>query len=379
METINQLKTFIGNSSAPFQVLGLKGYVARTSALHRDSPALVSLIDRKMRELKTDNVWKAIIHLVRRLPNVPRCKHCKGPLTFKRGYPTYCSAKCRANCPEYRTELEASLLRIHGVKSNLDLGGRKRGLKKAHSKEAFAKRDATNLERYGGNPAKNREVRERAEATLIEKYGSLGNYYEQLASQRKAATMERYGVDHYSKTLEYRKKYLKTCRERYGTDHPMKTEKVRSKLRKSNLKKYGVTHPMQTQEIFDKQQLQAMQRKRIRIQGRTFTDLQGYEPAALKFLDSEGIDLSRIEAHPKIKPVIKWKSADGKEHVYFPDFLYGKHIVEVKSTYTFNGSPETVEANKRKRRACLERGYHFTFLVRTGKTFKRITRRSARA
>jgi hypothetical protein len=376
IKTFKQLSIAVNDKSR----LGICNYTDGKSVLHKEGSPLVKLIDKKMKELKTQRALEAIYHLVNKLSAKPSCKFCSGLVLWAgKKYNTYCSPRCRANCPEYKATLEKSLIEKYGASTNFrrpDVIQRAR--KGSKSDEAKRRREATNLERYGYTVAtKNETIKDKAKKTIVDKFGSFEAYQEQRMPKVKKTIQERYGVDHYSKHPDYRKKFVKASLERYGVEHPMQNKKVQRKFTQAMKDKYGRPYSMQVQEIFDEQQKSAMTRKRLKIKGKTFDGLQGFEPNAIKYLiKTKGVDPSRIVPHPVFSPSIEWTDAEGKPHVYFPDLLVGSQIIEVKSSYTFNGTARMLDMNKRKCQACLDRGFTFTILVFNGDTFiKRLTRK----
>jgi hypothetical protein len=57
--------------------------------------------------------------------------------------------------------------------------------------------------------------------------------------RKKNTVLQRYGVDHYSKTEEYRDKFLETSLDRYGVQHPMQNDMIKDRMFISKLEKYG--------------------------------------------------------------------------------------------------------------------------------------------
>jgi len=99
-------------------------------------------------------------------------------------------------------------------------------------------------------------------------------------------------------------------------------------------------------------------KKTITPSGKTIY-LQGYEPRAYKILLEKyteeeikvGINMPKI-----------WYIMKNKNHRYYPDFFIPKDnlIVEVKSDWTYR---KQLGKNLIKRRACLELGYNYNFMV----------------
>jgi hypothetical protein len=57
--------------------------------------------------------------------------------------------------------------------------------------------------------------------------------------KKKENNLKKYGVDSYSKTAQFKKKFVNTCREKYGVDYPQQSEKIKSKSRLSVNERYG--------------------------------------------------------------------------------------------------------------------------------------------
>lgn len=68
----------------------------------------------------------------------------------------------------------------------------------------------------------------------------------------KLFMLEKYGVEHYSKTEEYKEKIRSTSLERYGVEHVLQSSEIRDKGKMTNLQKYGAEHPMKSSTVRDK-------------------------------------------------------------------------------------------------------------------------------
>jgi len=138
----------------------------------------------------------------------------------------------------------------------------------------------------------NKKKIEKIKNTKIFKYGS--NYGIKLCEKSKKTCLEKYGVDHYTKTEEYKhnmienfgyvspfelkethEKSRQTLLERYGVNHnfkisgmsekieetfikkygfnkPLKNDAIKQKLINTNLERYGFASPLQNEEIYRK-------------------------------------------------------------------------------------------------------------------------------
>lgn len=110
-------------------------------------------------------------------------------------------------------------------------------------------------------------------------------------------------------------------------------------------------------------------RKSIEINGVLFEGLQGYEPIALKYMQSKGVDLNKLRIYAcEEKPTFRYKLGR-TVRTYIPDFFLPSNLViEVKSIYTLgltgdSDAKQRFKQNVLKAKACLHQGYKFKLLV----------------
>ena len=233
-------------------------------------------------------------------------------------------------------------IRNKAIQTNLQ----KIGVKYAfHTKESFEKIRATCLNRYGVEfPLQNKFIQAKITQTFLEKIGAN----RPMANQEywKECLISLYGVDHYSKTDQFKIDYKQTCLDRYGVDHPMKTKEVFSRVMASSFRRKPFTFPS----------------------GRVDYVL-GYEPAALEELlktyDEADIitnvwciptfDYNRVSS--KLRPIQNEAGSSSETTIksrYFPDIMLPDKIIEVKSSYYYKNDKENVT---RKMKACVRNGY----------------------
>lgn len=84
-------------------------------------------------------------------------------------------------------------------------------------------------------------LRKGSKETLLKKYG-VDHYSktDEYKSKIIETSLSRYGVTNYSKTNEYKVKSKETCSIKYGVDHYNKTDEYKVKSKKTCLEKYGV-------------------------------------------------------------------------------------------------------------------------------------------
>lgn len=189
----------------------------------------------------------------------------------------------------------------------------------------------TNLEKYGfENPGQSDIVREKMKNTCLEKYGE----------------------ENTCRVDSVREKMKQTRIKRYGTSSILGSENAKNKKNETCLKRYGVIHALQNKELFEKSQITG---KKIKIHNLTNLKYQGtYEKDFLDFCFYKNINVEKI-------PTIKYFFKES-ERCYYPDFyLPVKNlIIEIKSKYYYEIN---LEKNIEKKKACLEQGYNFIFII----------------
>lgn len=106
----------------------------------------------------------------------------------------------------------------------------------------------------------------------------------------------------------------------------------------------------------------SVRRKMVSFDGKTFTGLQGYEPAAIEWIiANKGLSAKDLVSAAEGTPVIRYSCA-GNEHKHFPDFFVPSRnlLIEVKSEYTFR---KALDKNAAKCRAAKAQGYRYVMLV----------------
>lgn len=162
-------------------------------------------------------------------------------------------------------------------------------------------------------------------------------------------------------TTGLRTKFLKMGIVLKTPSEVAKLSATKERKKETVLKNYGVENPMQDPGIYEKSNVNGYKFRSYTTRGKTFHQLQGYEPQGIDYLiENMGISASEIESGRKV-PQVHYKF-ENKNKTYYPD-LYVKNknlLVEIKSDYTYN---QNLELNKAKREASLKSGFdHLTII-----------------
>ena len=145
----------------------------------------------------------------------------------------------------------------------------------------------------------------------------------------RATMLVNYGVEHPAQHIDIKANMVNTMLSRYGVENAQQSAKIRGRALQTNLLRYGYANPMHNAAVFDKCMRSNLRTKFVYHQGRVFS-LQGYEPQALAILHELAIPMNMSEYQITGIPYV-YKT---KSRLYFPDFVLGNLVVEVKSEYT---------------------------------------------
>lgn len=102
-----------------------------------------------------------------------------------------------------------------------------------------------------GPQACSKECRQKLiEQTSLERYGdTVAANSKHGREKAKHSNQKKYGVDHYSKTSEYKAKFTKTMNERYSVDHALQNDEIKQKWYETNQERYGADTPLENEEV----------------------------------------------------------------------------------------------------------------------------------
>ena len=230
----------------------------------------------------------------------------------------------------------------------------------------------TVLEKYGvDNVAKNNEVKNKKDKTNIKKYGNKCSILNKSIKEKiKQKNLEKYG-NIYPKNINRNNEEIKMKNiKKYGVSCTLQTKEAKEKTKETNIKRYGVEFPQQSIIIQDKIQKNCKKFKEYKMPSGIIRKVQGYEPFALNEL-TKIYNEEEIKSDRKDVPRIEYTYGNRKKY-YFPDiYIPSKQlIIEVKSYYTYNITPEIREL---KKNACLNNGFNYEFWIYNSKTKEKIS------
>jgi len=103
------------------------------------------------------------------------------------------------------------------------------------------------------------EINNKIKKTKIEKYGE--NYAIDLYEKSKTTCLEKYGVDHYTKTEEYKQHMINT----WGYFSPFEMKETHDKSKITLIEKYGVDHNMKIKEVVEKREITCYERYGVNV------------------------------------------------------------------------------------------------------------------
>lgn len=259
----------------------------------------------------------------------PRCKACGNLVTPGPSctIATFCSSKCAANHKDTISTRENTVEQKYGE-----------GITNVYQAEEIKEKiKRTCEEKYGVSCAmKSEEVKNHLLQTFLNKYGCWASAHPDVIRKTEETTYKKYGVKHASMHPDVIEKSRQTQFSNYGCWFTQTDEH-----KKTMYKKKSYTFPS----------------------GKTIT-IQGYEHLCINLLLSRGILEDDIKTGKEITDeigIINYQFT-GKTCRYFPDIFVKSQnkIIEVKSTYTLIAE---LEKNTLKKRAVLQKGLNFEFMV----------------
>lgn len=178
----------------------------------------------------------------------------------------------------------------------------------------------------------NPESKARVKNTTLEHFGAIGYASDVLRKKEIETVKRKYGVESYSQTDDFLKKYNATINAHYGCSYPSQSPVVREKMKRTNIERYGHENCMQNIEIRAK----SMANRHLRKY--TYNNIMfdsTWEISYYIWLTDNNIP---FEYHPDIS--IKYEY-DGRQWIYQPDFVVNGVLHEIKGNHFFNSKQHT--------------------------------------
>jgi very-short-patch-repair endonuclease len=159
--------------------------------------------------------------------------------------------------PLTKKKISERNLEKYGATSHMKLDSYKKMFSDINSEnynERMEKSKKTNLERYGvEHYSKTEDFKEKYQNTSIEKYGVKHVLQsKEVRKKQKETLLERYGVDAPSRIEESKEKTKRTNFERYGTTCSVQNIHIKEGITKQNIERYGVEHSWQRSDVIEK-------------------------------------------------------------------------------------------------------------------------------
>lgn len=215
-----------------------------------------------------------------------------------------------------------------GCQNTVEWYGKTNGFRKYCSSECknrdekfWNKVQDTCEDRYGvRNPFQSDEIKERIKEINMD---NLGVPYPMMSEEVRRKSVEscigKYGCSNVMMSPIVQQKSQETTFNHFGVYHSLESEVCKEKARRTCIEKYGVDN-------FSKSKFFTGYVKRIYHDGIWFDS--SWEIKVYDFLKEHDIEF-KYQVGP-----IEYEY-DGKTHYYFPDFLVGNRLIEVKGDHFF--------------------------------------------
>lgn len=269
------------------------------------------------------------------------CPVCGKPTKYvnmRRGYLKHCSFKCSGNDPETQKKVGETKLRIYGSATYNNPEKNKR----------------TCEERYGvSSPQSCEKIREKSRQTWLKNYGvDNPSKAPEVIKKISETNLKNHGVPWVMQNDEILKKRSDWWKYNFGDSNPFKTTHFKEVAKDTKLSKYGDMNFNNRQQASETMlelygvtnnskspTFQKTKTKQYEYKDEMFDS--SWELAVWIFFTDNNLPITR---EPVRIPYI-----DGtKERVYFPDFLVGDTLLEIKGDNFFTPDGVFKDASKLK-------------------------------
>jgi len=205
----------------------------------------------------TDNDKKNLYLKINNLEE-PTCPYCKCPKKFKNMtegfFPTCKGEACKKNyyLDKYRESIQESIA--------------KNGYPPSFSPEAKAKRENTNIIRYGcKSPFGNKEVRKKIEKAVFQHYGVTHIWQaEEIKEAICQTNIQKFGVENPSQSEEIKRKKEATSINNFGVKYHLQNPDQLANLEKTFINRYGVNWASQIKDFKKKVETTSLIKRGVR-------------------------------------------------------------------------------------------------------------------
>ena len=251
------------------------------------------------------------------------CIECGKETVRHLDYTDICMCK---KCKSIQTNLKR-----YGIENPFQLQKVIEGTKNRDWTERNEKTRKTCIEKFGVDcPFKSKEVQQKIKETNLKNLGVENPFAsEEIKSKLKEKWISTYGVDNPSKSKNVVDKIKNTLKERYGVEHALQYKEFLDKSKETSIKRFGVSNYGLTDEHTEK-----MKATNLKKFGTEHAPNYKYCKDGLLFDSSWELAFYIYYVDRSIEvlrePVSFKYFKNGKEHLYFPDFIVEGKIFEIK-------------------------------------------------
>ena len=180
----------------------------------------------------------------------------------------------------------------------------------------------TKQQKKKDDPMYQKKINAKISATSMKNYGVHWHTQADVVKQHiKETNLKNRGFEYALQDPKVRRKSIKTSNILYGVDFPSQSKEFRNHVEQTNIKNYGYAYPMQNPEYRKQTQ------KKYTYDGFSFDS----QPEIAIYIWCKDNNI-KFEYQPKITFEYEF---NGKIHIYEPDFLIEKTLIEIKGDYFF--------------------------------------------
>ena len=269
------------------------------------------------------------------------CPVCAKPtryINMRVGYLSHCSHRCVGNDPKVQEKQVETKLRVYGSATY-------------NNQEKTRK---TCKERYGtSNVLACKEIQEKSKKTWLNKYGvDNPSKAPEVIKKISETNLKNHGVSWVMQNPEILKKRSDWWKDNFGNSNPFKTSHFKKVAKDTKFEKYGDANFNNRQQAADtmlelygvtnnskSSTFHKTMTKQYEYKGELFDS--SWELAVWIFFTDNNL--------PIIREPVRIPYIDGsKERVYFPDFLVGDTLLEIKGDNFFTSDGVFKDSNKWK-------------------------------